>query len=476
MISGLQRRLLVLLLLPLLLLAGLNTWFDLRSADSASLQQDRHLRELIPLLADSLVFRSNAANDAPVMLMAPSVEEFLRSRDGQAAFAAVNGDGHLLFGDPWLSALPPDTFELDFSSEEHDGVTYRIVSQKLKTPAGDMAVRLADGSDPRQQWLRLIWVKAIFPNMVLVLAAFFAVNWAVHRALKPLLDLKEEVEHRSPHDLSALDPQASPDEVRPLVLSLNRLFALVNAQSENQRRFVADAAHQLRTPLAALQSQVEAWALALDKPQATPLARSEDDTEAQNSITLGADQILRLRHAVRRTSQLANQLLALSRADARTLEVQASQRVNLQALCELMLEAHLDAAAHKGIDLGLDAVPVHVSGHEWLLREMLSNLLDNAIKYTPHGGHVTLRCGRLPQPGSGQWLVFVEVEDDGPGVPEAEQARVLERFYRVPGTAGEGNGLGLAIAAEIARVHRSELKLSTGYQGRGLRVSMSFAE
>jgi two-component system sensor histidine kinase TctE len=309
-------------------------------------------------------------------------------------------------------------------------------------------------------------VKAIFPNLVLVIAAFFAVNWAVRRALKPLLALKEAVEHRSPHDLTALDPEASPDEVRPLVLSLNRLFDLVNAQTENQRRFVADAAHQLRTPLAALQSQIEAWAMALEAPNG----------KAPASITLEADQILRLRHAVRRTSQLANQLLALSRADARTVESQPLQRINIQTLCEAMLETHLDAAAQKGIDLGLDAVPVHVFGHAWLLREMLGNLLDNAIRYTPPGGHVTLRCGRRPHLKSGHLSVFVEVEDDGPGVSLAERERVLERFYRVTGTQGEGNGLGLAIAAEIARVHQSQLQLSEGYQGRGLRVSLCFLE
>lgn len=466
MTSGLQRRLLVLLLAPLLLLAGLNTWFDLRSADSASLQQDSNLRSLVPLLADSLVFRSNAATDPPVLLVAPSVEEFLSSRGSAAAFAVVDSEGRVLFGDPWLNALPPDTFEMDFSSEEHGGITFRIVSQRVKTPAGEMAVRLADGSDPRQQWLRLLWVKAIFPNIVLVIAAFFAVNWAVRRALKPLLALKEAVEHRSPNDLTALDPQASPDEVRPLVLSLNRLFDLVNAQAENQRRFVADAAHQLRTPLAALQSQIEAWAMALETPAG----------QAPSEITLEADQILRLRHAVRRTSQLANQLLALSRADAHTVESQPLQRVNIQTLCETMLETHLDAAARKGIDLGLDAVPVHVFGHEWLLREMLGNLLDNAIRYTPPGGHVTLRCGKRPHPANGYLAVFVEVEDDGPGVPPAERERVLERFYRVTGAGGEGNGLGLAIAAEIARVHQSQLQLSEGYQGRGLRVAMSFLE
>jgi len=488
MSSGLQRRLLVLLLAPLLLLASLNTWFDLRSADSASLQQDRQLRSLAPLLADSLVFRNNVASDPPVLLMAPSLEEFLSSRSTLAAFAVVNGEGRVLFGDSWLNALPPDSFEMDMSSEEHEGVTFRIVSQRVKTPAGDMAVRLADGSDPRQQWLRLLWVKAIFPNIVLVIAALFAVNWAVRRALKPLLDLKDAVEHRSPNDLTALDPQASPDEVRPLVLSLNRLFDLVNAQSENQRRFVADAAHQLRTPLAALQSQIEAWAMMLEGPAVATkqqpaggmatlgVGDPQSGGALGQRITLDADQVLRLRQAVRRTSQLANQLLALSRADARTVESQPLQRVNLQALCEVMLETHLDDAAKKGIDLGLDAVPVHVFGHEWLLREMLENLLDNAIRYTPPGGHVTLRCGKRPHPENGYLAVFVEVEDDGPGVPAGERDRVLERFYRVTGTQGEGNGLGLAIAAEIARVHQSQLQLSDGYQGRGLRVSMSFLE
>ena len=158
---------------------------------------------------------------------------------------------------------------------------------------------------------------------------------------------------------------------------------------------------------------------------------------------------------------MANQLLALSRADARMGHAQALERIDLKQLCEVLLEAHLDDAMDKGLDLGLEVMPAHANGVEWLLRELVSNLLDNAIRYTPPGGHVTLRCGRRPHPVSGHLAVFVEVEDDGPGVPLAERIRVLERFYRVTGTQGEGNGLGLAIAAEI--VATSSLKTSEGF-------------
>jgi len=177
-----------------------------------------------------------------------------------------------------------------------------------------------------------------------------------------------------------------------------------------------------------------------------------------------------MRDAVRRTTQLANQLLALSRADARSLDAQPLQRVDLKELCENLLEANLDRAAAKHIDLGLEVQAVHVTGHEWLLRELLSNLLDNALKYTPMGGCVTLRCARTVVGD----VPFLEVEDDGPGVPVADRQRVLARFYRVPGTATEGNGLGLAIADEIARVHRSELKVGDGAGGQGARFTLLF--
>ena len=476
MSSGLQRRLLLLLLIPLCLLACINTWFDYRSADNAALQQDRQLLKLVPLLADSVVAAGKTFDAAPVLLMAPVIEEFLSHAPGLTAFCISNLEGQVLLGSDWLSGLPPTTREPEFSSTEEDGATFRIVSQRVSTAGGELVVRLADGSDPRQHWVRGVLLKVLLPNVLMMLLAVFAINWAVRYALAPLLALRDAVERRSVRDLSPIDVEASPEEVRPLVQSLNRLFDVVNAQAESQRRFVADAAHQLRTPLAGLQAQVEAWAQAVNAPSPTSTLREKYITNkalapadsAQAAITLGADKINQLRAAVRRTSQLANQLLALSRADARSLDAQPWQRVDLKELCETLLESHLDAAAAKQIDLGLEVQAVHVTGHEWLLRELLTNLLDNALKYTPAGGCVTLRCARrLPDD-----LPFLEVEDDGPGIPQAERGRVLERFYRVPGTLSEGNGLGLAIADEIARVHRSQLLVGSGANGRGARFTL----
>lgn len=449
---GLQRRLLLLLLAPLLLLAGLNTWFDYQLADTAAIQQDRQLLTLVPRLIDSIQVHGAWPPQTPGLHLAAEIADFLATRQGRSAYAVLNSDGKVLLGESWLGDYPPATYEPEFSSQEFQGVVYRIVSQRIVGSPGELTVRLADGSDVRMQWFRRLWLKVALPNLVLAVGAAFAVNWAVRRALRPLLELKDAVEGRSPRDLSPLDAEGSPQEVRPLVLSLNRLFDLVNAQAESQRRFVADAAHQLRTPLAGLQAQVEAWAL-----------------PASDSITLRADQLQKLRDATRRTSQLANQLLALSRADARASMSEPRQPVDLKALCEEVLEEYLDRAGARQIDLGLEAAEVQVQGYAWLLRELLSNLVDNAVRYTPAGGHVTLRCG--PR-AAGQGTALLEVEDDGPGVPEPERARLLERFYRVPGTSGEGNGLGLAIADEIARVHGSQLQIGAGAQGCGLRCTL----
>lgn len=475
--SGLQRRLLMLLLVPLGIFALVSVYFDYQTAGNVALQKDQQLARLIPLLADSVVGPGiTPGGREPLLLLAPAVDDFLKGRIGSAGFRISDAGGEFMAGDDWIPELLPATHETEYHSIEHKGVTYRIAAQRAKTAAGELIVQLADGSDPRQQWVRSVLFKVLLPNLILVVAAGFALNWAVTRALKPLIELKEAVERRSPRDLSAIDPQTTPAEVQPLVSALNRLFGLVNDQAEGQRRFVADAAHQLRTPLAGLQAQVEAWAQAVRVAQAAG---------SDGAVTLPAEKIIKLRNATRRTSQLANQLLALSRADASAAAAQPMQRVDLKDLCESILPLHLDAAARKGIDLGLEAQPAQATGYEWLLRELLGNLVDNAVKYTPAGGTVTLRCGLSdgPPPDAGgdpehpRWGVFLEVEDDGPGIAPDERAKALQRFYRVRGTEGEGNGLGLAIASEIARVHRSQLELGDGGTEasgpRGLRVRLS---
>jgi two-component system sensor histidine kinase TctE len=478
MIWGLQRRLLVLLLITIGLIGTVSVFFHYQSAGTAALQQDQRLLKLVPLLADSVVVSRLAGRDAMAleeemlglseivstpgmaMLLAPPVEEFLSERRGLSAFGVFNAQGGQMLGDRWLPTTLPATGDAEFLSVVEAGVTYRVVAQRVSSDMGEVIVMLADGSDARQQWFSTVLMRVLLPNLLLFAVAAAVVTWGVARALRPLIDLKEAVENRSPRDLSAIDTDSVPGEVRPLVASLNRLFQLVNAQTEAQRRFVADAAHQLRTPLAGLQAQVEAWAQA---------ARSMGGGDL---LSLRADQVLRLRDATRRTSQLANQLLALSRADAVSADTQPLQRVDLMELCENMLALYLDAAGSKRIDLGLEARPAQTLGHAWLLRELLLNLVDNAVKYTPPGGRITLRCGHDgPTEAPHAW---VEVEDDGPGIAAEEHARVLQRFYRVPGTAGEGNGLGLAIADEIARAHRTQLLLDSGAQGGGLRVRVTF--
>ena len=468
-LRGIRMRLLVMLLVPLALLAVVSAWFDYRQAGSAALQQDLQLARLVPLLADSIVAPGKTALDAPVVLLAPPVEEFLKERTGNSALLVTDVQGHPLLGDAWMSAPVPTTRENEFHSEEQGGVTYRIVAQRAKTAGGELVVYLADGSDARQQWLQSVLLKVLLPNAVLVVAAAFAVNWAARRALLPLLELKDALEHRSPRDLRAIDAEHSPDEVRPLVESLNRLFALVDAQAQAQQRFVADAAHQLRTPLAGLQTQVEAWVQALEMKNSELKVPFSGMNRSSSAITLGANEIFQLRAATRRTSQLANQLLALSRADAPSLAMESMESVDLQALCEAVLALHLDAASSRGLDLGLDAAPATVQAHEWLLRELLVNLVDNAVRYAGRGACVTIRCALQPD-----GRAFLQVEDDGPGIPPAERSRALERFYRVPGTVGEGNGLGLAIAQEIAHVHGRNLQLEEGVNGRGLQVTLTF--
>jgi len=478
MIWGLQRRLLVLLMLPLGLVVLVSAWLHYQSAGTAALQQDQQLLRLVPLLADSVVVRSGpregqaaepGQNDddglgpSPglAMLLAPPLDEFLKEREGYATYGIFNAYGRLLLGDAWLPTVLPVTEEPELLSVVEGGVTYRVVAQRSSSSAGELILMLADGSDARQDWLSTVMFRVLLPNLFLLVVAASAVTWAVSRAMRPLIDLKQAVESRSPRDLSPLDADSAPSEVRPLVASLNRLFGLVNAQAEAQRRFVADAAHQLRTPLAGLQAQVEAWAQA---------ARS---AQPGDRVQLPVDQLLRLRDATRRTSQLANQLLALSRADSLMADAQPMQQVDLQSLCETVLSMFLDATAAKQIDLGLEAGASQTLGHAWLLRELVINLVDNAVRYTPAGGHVTLRCGQLDRgaPG-GAW---VEVEDDGPGIPTEEMPHVLQRFYRVPGTGGEGNGLGLAIASEIARAHHTSLQLVCASGGRGLLVRLVFA-
>jgi two-component system, OmpR family, sensor histidine kinase TctE len=478
--AGLRSRLLVMLLVPLLALLCLNAWFDYRAAGSAAIQQDQNMQRLAPLLADVIVAEGREADEPPVVLLTPAIEDFIKEREGRAEWGLATLDGRVVIGQAWLSTPTPATTEPEFHSELIDGTLYRMMAVRANTAAGEYVLLLADGSDARQGWLRSLLLKVLLPNGLLIASVAFAVSWAVARALKPLTDITQAVQQRSPRDLSELDAMQSPLEVRPLVDSLNRLFGMVNMQSQSQQRFIADAAHQLRTPLAGLQAQVEAWVQAA---QASHINIYQDNNPlapintASNAITLRADELIRLRNATRRTSQLATQLLALSRADAHTLGNQSMQNVDLAQLCADVLEQQLDHATDRGIDLGLEidqSAPMIAPGHDWLLRELLTNLCDNAICYTaqahslvlsqdpsqPNSALRTGACGQvtlIAKHHEGGFLL--QVRDNGAGIAPQEREKVLERFYRVQGAGGQGNGLGLAIAQEIAKLHSAQLRL-----------------
>jgi len=283
--------------------------------------------------------------------------------------------------------------------------------------------------------------------------------FGVKRGLVPLEDLSAEIRARSARDLHPIDPAQAPEEARPLVSALNQLFGQVAAASSNQQRFLANAAHQLRTPLAGLQAHTEI-ALAQGVP---------------GEIRAQLEQVHR---ATIRTARLANQLLALARAEPGGFRPGSFATVNLRAVVEDAADEWVHRAMAKEIDLGFDLADAKVAGDAVLLREALGNLLHNALEYSAAGGRVTIRTGMrdaeasLGGPRNRQ--AFLEVEDDGPGIPPAEREQVLERFYRVAGTAGTGSGLGLAIVREIAVAHGAQLEIGAGEGGRGCKVGLTF--
>jgi two-component system sensor histidine kinase TctE len=279
--------------------------------------------------------------------------------------------------------------------------------------------------------------------------------FAVRLVLKPLMQLKQVVETRALSDLSDVDPALVHREVRPLVAAMNGTMARMQALIASQRRFIADASHQLRTPLTVLKTQAE-------------LALRENDPAAMQAI------VRSIAATTDSTVHLANRLLTLARIEHGNGSA-ASFPVSLAALAQQVgLELALPAV-QKNIDLALEAedgADTTVRGQELLLHELLTNLADNAIRYTPPGGSVLLRVRRV---AGG---VLLEVQDSGPGLDEAEYDKVFMPFYRAqaaleinPG----GTGLGLAIVRDIASLHGATLSLARGDDGRGLKVGVLFA-
>jgi len=375
----------------------------------------------------------------------PAVEEVLRADRFDSIYYRVMSPGGLeIAGDPALPLSPSDAPAYD---ARFNGEALRVVS--VQTPCGrsSCTVLVAETTVKRARMMREILVSSLFPEMLIALATVLIVWFGVKRGLWPLARLSDEIKARSPTDLRPIDAGAAPEETRSLLAALNGLLGEVAGAAQNQRRFLANAAHQLRTPLAGLRAHTE-LALAQPMPEAC------------------RTQLEQVHQATIRTARLANQLLALARAEPGGGE-RASHDINLKTVVEDEADAWVHQALARDVDLGfeLDAAPVR--GDAFLLREAMANLVHNAIEYSQRGGRVTVRTGR----SNGH--SFVEVEDDGPGIPPQERERVLERFYRVPGTPGTGSGLGLAIVREIAAGHHGRISLNDN-GNRGCRVALEF--
>ena len=382
-----------------------------------------------------------------------AAEQVLRTDKYDTIYYHVrNADGSALAGDSGLPPIPAAQDPVDgviAYDGEYRSQKIRVVALLVPCGGRTCTVQVAETTNKRSKLARNIVLSSLVPELLIALATLVIVWFGVKRGLAPLETLSEEIRSRSARDLRPIDPGHAPEEARPLVGALNQLFGQVAESSGNQQRFLANAAHQLRTPLAGLQAHTE-------------LALAQDVPEANRA------QLEQVHRATIRTARLANQLLALARAEPGGYRPDAFTRVNLRAVVEDAADEWVHRAMAKVIDLGFELSDAQVAGEALLLREALGNLVHNALEYSSAGGRVTVRTGMRNE------MPFLEVEDDGPGIPPAEREQVLERFYRVAGTAGTGSGLGLSIVREIALAHGTEVAIGAGEGGRGSKVGLTF--
>jgi len=334
-----------------------------------------------------------------------------------------------------------------FSTVQWNGQAYRVYTEL----DGLRIIQVAHPLSLRKDMAAALARRAVVPLAALLPLLAVGIWIIVGRALRPLSAISTALRARSPSALQPLPQQDLPEELVPLVGSLNDLLERLQRALEAQRQFVADAAHELRSPLTAVQLQLQL------------LKRAPDEAAR-------APALERLERGVQRSTHLVRQLLTLARQDPQAAQSD-EQPVDLAALAREIVADFDPLAQRKGLALGVDSAGVvELRGRAEGLRAMLGNLIDNALRYTPGGGRVTVRVRR--QPGA----AVLEVEDTGPGIPPDQRERVFDRFYRATGSVDveDGSGLGLAIVKRVAEQHNAAITLSDGTAGEGLRVTVHF--
>ena len=452
------------MLTPLLLLWPLSlalTWFVAQGI--ANKPFDRALEFNLQALTQFVVLRS----EQPQFNLTAQARDLLRADDTDQVFYAVRkADGQFISGDPEFPAPPnyvlPDAGHVRLRDDQIRGEEVRVAYTWIARGEREeqlVLLQVAETLGKRSRLATEIIKGVMVPQFVTLPLAVLLVWMALVRGIRPLSELEQRIRARKPDDLSPLEQELIPQEVTPLVGSINDLLERLAVSLTTQRRFLADAAHQLKTPLAGLRMQAD---LAL---------RAQDAEEVRRCLQQIARSSVRATHTV-------NQLLSLDRAET-TGRALPSEPVDLGDLATEVIADSFPLAQDKRLDLGYegsDQVPESclLDGNPTLLQELVRNLVDNAIHYTPAGGVVTVRV-RLDGDSGAQQL---EVEDNGPGIPEAERELVFQPFYRVLGSNVDGSGLGLAIVSEVAQQYRATVELGDAHPEqatrRGLKVTVRF--
>jgi two-component system, OmpR family, sensor histidine kinase TctE len=407
--------------------------------------------------AHELAWRLLDANGALKQDLEESPSNVLRNDPVDRVFFEVgSADGRTLFGET-LPHGPSDQRKSGAAEQLYDavidGTPIRVVELSV-TPKNSLAaptlVRVAETMVKRNGMAREIVASVVTPQILLILIAGMVVWTGVVRGLSPLEQLQRQIAARSHLDLSPLVEHRAPGEVRPLIHSINELMQRLNKVLTLQSRFLADAAHQLKTPVAGLGAQLE-------------LLMRETDPARQREATG------KLYVGVERLSRLVSQLLALARNEPDAIHSIALQPTDLNSLAFEATADWVPESLKRCVDLGFEGpeTPVIVNGEAARLRELIDNLLDNAIRYSQDGGRVTVRVRASPEPS-------VSVSDDGPRIPVGERKRIFQRFHRLLGQGNDGTGLGLAIALEIARIHSAEIRLQDDADGVGNTFTVRF--
>jgi two-component system, OmpR family, sensor histidine kinase TctE len=445
---SIRRRLLVTLFLPaaVVLLAGLvaDYLFALRPFTQI---YDR------VMLESALVIAAHVQPDQDGQLrltLPPDALTALQSDSQDSIFFRVaTADGAFVAGDadlPVSESLASNPAQFD---AEYRGAPVRVVSYRTYTGNRAFTVTMGETTHKRDALRDRVLLSALLAD-ALVLGLILALIYiSVRMSLGPLREVEEQVSRRSAGDLTPLAVGQAPTEIHSMVKALNRLFRVVRETAASQRQFLDNAAHQLRTPLAGIQAQLEL------------MAADEKDASRQ-------ERLRRILDGARRMSRTTQELLMLARADEAANPNWQLEEVDLASIVESAIASDLAAAEAEGIDLGAQIQAASVEGVSWLLAEAVRCLVDNAIAHTPRGGSVTVGCG---VDGGAPYL---EVVDTGIGIPAVERERVVERFFRATNARGVGSGLGLAIVNDVVGLHSGQLAIGAGQGGVGTAVRITF--